>query len=79
MTLHFLVVQHDLTSIQQWYHKLATDNPSLVRYVSSIGKTVEGRDMVAVHITASSAPGRPRIYIQCLIHASKCLEMAHCT
>ena len=73
------MIQHDLMSIQKWYRKLATDNPSLVRYVPSIGKTVEGRDMVAVHITASSAPERPRIYIQCLIHASECVEMGHYT
>ena len=40
----------------------------------SIGKSVEGRDMPAVHITAATAANHPKIYFQCQIHARKLLN-----
>ena len=63
--------QHDYGAICLWYSQLSSNNPDLVQYVPSIGKSVEGRDMPAVHITASSDNDRKKIYFQCQIHASK--------
>ena len=53
-----------------WYEELSKKFPEIVKFVPSIGKSVEGRDMPAVHITASSADAL-KIYFQCQIHASK--------
>ena len=55
-----------------WWSKLADDNKDLVKYVPSIGKSFEGRDQPAVHITASVEPEVKKIYFQCQIHASMC-------
>ncbi len=54
-----------------WWEKLAEDNPKLVKYTESIGKSFEGRDQPAVHITASENLDVKQIYFQCQIHASK--------
>lgn len=67
--LHFLS-QHRYDQIVEWWRKLADDNLDLVKFVESIGKSVEGRDQPAVHITASVEPDVKKIYFQCQIHAS---------
>ncbi|XP_003384060.1 PREDICTED: carboxypeptidase B-like [Amphimedon queenslandica] len=73
---------HNYESIIEWYKHLAKSHPSLARY-TTIGKTAENRDMIAVHITASKNPGRNKMYMQCLIHArewisgSVCMYQAH--
>ncbi len=70
-SLYFLI-QHDLAAITKWYKKLSENNPRIVRLVDSIGKTEEGRDIPAVHITAAAQNSEvPKFYFQCLIHASK--------
>ena len=61
--------QHDYEATKSWYRNLARDHRDLVRYNASIGKSVEGRDMPAVHITAKHNSGRKKIYFQCQIHA----------
>lgn len=61
--------QHDYEATKSWYRNLARDHRDLVRYNASIGKSVEGRDMPAVHITANHNSGRKKIYFQCQIHA----------
>ena len=53
-----------------WYEELSKEFPEIVKFVPSVGKSVEGRDMPPVHITASSADAL-KIYFQCQIHASK--------
>ena len=63
--------QHDYEATKSWYRNLAHDHRDLVRYNASIGKSVEGRDMPAVHITAKHNSGRKKIYLQCQIHARK--------
>ena len=62
--------QHRYDAIVEWWSKLAEDNPDLVKYEESIGKSLEGRDQPAVHITASMEPDVKKIYFQCQIHAS---------
>ena len=79
-------LQKKFDEIEKFFKTLANtkDNDKLVRFVRSIGKTssvgtdiktIEGRFIFAVHIThnikKSSFMKKPKIYIQCLIHASK--------
>lgn len=52
-----------------WYKNLANEHSDLVKY-KTIGQTAGGRDMIAVQITASTSQ-RNKVYMQCLIHASK--------
>ncbi len=66
--------QHRYDEIVDWYkNKLGNDvEKNVVKFVSSIGKSVEGRDQPAVHITAAENPeNKMQIYFQCQIHASK--------
>lgn len=60
-----------------WYEDLAVGYPDIVKFVPSIGKSLEGRDMPAVHITASSSPRK--YYFQCQIHARKYVSIARGT
>ena len=62
------MMQHRYADIVKWYEDLANSNPSIVKYVTSIGKSVQGRDLPAVHIAGASGDGR-KIYLQCQIHA----------
>ena len=64
-------MQHRYADIVNWWLKLAEDNPDLVKYEESIGKSLEGRDMPAVRITASPNFNGKKIYFQCQIHASE--------
>ena len=50
--------------------ELADQYKDIVTYYPAIGKSYEGRDMPAVHITGSTSP-EFKIYYQCQIHASK--------
>ena len=68
ISLFFL--KHEYPDIVNWYEELSQNFSEIVKFVPSIGKSVEGRDMPAVHITASSADAL-KIYFQCQIHASK--------
>ena len=65
-----LILKHEYPDIVNWYEELSKKFPEIVKFVPSIGKSVEGRDMPAVHITASSTDAL-KIYFQCQIHASK--------
>ena len=64
-------LQHEYEDIVNWYSELSMNNPDLVKFVPSIGKSVDGRDMPAVHITASTSADTMKIYFQCQIHASE--------
>ena len=59
----------------QWYRQLEERFPDLVKFVPSIGKSYEGKDQPAVHITAAG-DGAVKIYFQCQIHASKSINHA---
>lgn len=63
--------QHRYDDIVNWYKELSSKFSDLVKYDESIGKSFEGRDQPAVHITAASNPTE-KIYFQCQIHASNC-------
>jgi len=65
-----LSLQHEYPDIVNWYRDLSEDFPDIVTFVPSIGKSVEGRDMPAVHITAGTSADTMKIYFQCQIHAS---------
>ena len=49
-----VILKHEYPDIVNWYDELSQNFPEIVKFVPSIGKSVEGRDMPAVHITASS-------------------------
>ncbi len=57
-----------------WYKQLASDNSNVVKFMDSIGKSVEGRDQPVVVIGTSGATNLKQIYFQCQIHASKCAQ-----
>lgn len=54
----------------EWYADLAANNADVIKFVPSIGKSVEGRDQPAVHIT-DGWQEKDKVYFQCQIHASK--------
>ena len=58
----------------EWYTELAASNPDVVKFVPSIGKSVEGRDQPAVHIT-DGWQAKDKVYFQCQIHASKMINV----
>ena len=66
----FISMQHQYKEIVEWYQSLAEDYPDIVQYVDSIGQSIEGRDMPAVHFTKATSP-KYTIYFQCQIHASE--------
>ena len=68
-------MQHRYADIVKWYEDLASNNPTIVKYVASIGKSVDGRDQPAVHIRGEENQSGNKIYFQCQIHASKTLIM----
>lgn len=70
ITGYICYCQHPYEEIVEWYSNLATNNPTLVKFTESIGKSYEGRKMPAVSITGGSG-SKKIIYSQCLIHASK--------
>ena len=56
---------------------LAAQNADFLS-VTSIGKSVEGRDMKVLHIT-KAGPGKPNIWIEAGIHAREWISPAMCT
>ncbi|KAF9415510.1 hypothetical protein BGZ94_000082 [Podila epigama] len=64
---------HPHDAIKDFYLQLADDYKDLVTFIPSIGKTVEGRDIFAVKITAREDDGslreKPQIWWQGLQHA----------
>lgn len=69
---------HNYDAIVMWYRHQAQEHPTLVHYMESIGKSYQGLDMPAVHITASNNPQRLKIYFQCQIHAREWISGAVC-
>lgn len=69
------LLQHHYAEIVDWYKDLAESKyPDIVKFIPSIGKSLEGRDQPAVHITGLIDPEKPKdkkIYFQCQIHASE--------
>ena len=69
---NLLLLQHDYEEIVEWYEALAADNPRIVKFEQSIGKSYEGRDMPVVTISSGESTNDDNIiYSQCQIHASK--------
>ena len=65
----FFVDYSPYDQVQQWYKKLSEQFPELVKFVPSIGKSLEGRDLFAVHITAPTTTPKKQFYFESLIHA----------
>ena len=68
--LSFCFLQHRYDEIVKWYKDLADNNQNIVKFVASIGESLEKRAQPAIHITAAENPGK-KIYFQCQIHASE--------
>lgn len=66
-----LFIQHRYDDIVLWYHDQCLQFEEYCSFIPSIGKSVEGRDMPAVHIGYKSRVPEFKIYFQCQIHASK--------
>jgi hypothetical protein len=59
----------ELDELLGFYKDLAQKHPDLVRYVPSIGKSHEGRDIPAFHVKGKNYQGSKKFYFEGLIHA----------
>ena len=66
-----LLLQHPYDDIVAWYQTLGKNYSGLVKYVESIGMSVEGRNIPAIHITNILADPINTVYFQCQLHASE--------
>ena len=72
-------MQHPLNEIKAFFRKLKEKHKTLVKFVDSIAENSMKSDtrmknqIFAVHITddVDSTQEKRKIYIQCLVHASK--------
>jgi hypothetical protein len=55
--------------VEAWMQQLAERNPALVRFVPTIGASVEGRPIPALVIGGTGDPSGPAIYFQATLHA----------
>lgn len=69
-------MQHQYEEIVEWYRNLTSDYSKISRFVENIGTSFEGRNIPAVHFTASKSPDFT-VYFQCQIHASMNLFLTH--
>ncbi|KXN65435.1 hypothetical protein CONCODRAFT_12973 [Conidiobolus coronatus NRRL 28638] len=60
---------HTYEEIKTWYCQHAQNNVGIVKFVPSIGKTIEGNDIFAVHLTNPNGVAKKKIWFQSLIHA----------
>jgi len=68
---------HSNEDIEKFVSALARDNPELATFVPSIGKSVEGRDLFQVKITApGDATNRKRVWLQSMQHAREWISGA---
>lgn len=59
-----------------WWKSLAEQHRDIVTFIPSIGKTHEGRDIIAIRISSgrtNSTRGKPKVTIQGLQHAREWL------
>jgi len=69
---------HTYDELVGWYKQAAQDHSDVMSFVPSIGKSVEGRDMPAVHITGTKSGTKSQVYFQCQIHAREWISSAVC-
>ena len=56
----------------KWYQRLVEDHPDIVSLTPSIGQSYYERHIFALHFTSRDVVRhKPKIYLQCLLHASK--------
>lgn len=73
------LLQHEYGDIVNWYMSQSRTYPDITGYVESIGKSVENRDMPALHISSRPMGTLNKIYFQCQIHASELQCHPHIT
>ena len=69
---------HTYDEIVLWYSQRPAAYPTLATYIPSIGRSYEGRNQPALHITSSRGVNKPKIYFQCQIHAREHISGAVC-
>lgn len=60
---------HRYEDIKSWYMSLANAYPEIVKFIPSIGKTHEGRDIFAVVISGKKQGDKKQVFIQSGQHA----------
>lgn len=66
----YLSIYHTYDEIKSWYQSLAAQNPEVVHFEPSIGKTHENRDIFALRINRTPIDSnKKQIWVQSLIHA----------
>ncbi|KXN64638.1 Zn-dependent exopeptidase, partial [Conidiobolus coronatus NRRL 28638] len=60
---------HTYDEIKAWYTQHAQNNAGAVKFVPSIGKTLQGNDIFAVHLTNPNGAAKKKIWFESLIHA----------
>ena len=58
-----------------WYKNESVAHSALCKYNESIGKSVENRDIPALHISKVKTKDHFRIYFQCQIHGSELYDL----
>ena len=58
-----------------WYKNESVAYSALCKYNESIGKSVENRDIPALHISKVKTEDHFRIYFQCQVHGSELYDL----
>jgi len=69
---------HRFEEIKQWFENLERENKASMRLVRSIGSSHERRDIFALHIGDGVNSQKPKIWVQCLIHAREWVSGSVC-
>lgn len=74
---------HRFEEIKQWFAALAKANDQIVHLNPSIGRTHDKRDIFALHFSGAAKQARtraakPKIWVQCLIHAREWISGSVC-
>jgi len=69
---------HNYNDTLYWYQELAQLHSDIATFIPSIGVTWLGRNIFAFRFTANPDPNRPKLWIQCNIHAREWITSASC-
>jgi len=69
---------HTYDEIVGWYSDIADEFPLITKLVPSIGRSFNGLDMPALHITGTATGAKKNVWFQCQIHAREWISGATC-
>jgi len=69
---------HTYNETRTWYQELARTHSDIATFIPTVGVTWLGLDVFAFRFTANPNPNRPKVWIQCNIHAREWITSASC-